>query len=389
MAQLAGPQITSIHSAQTNIVVTVDVPRGLRKVTLESRTRLDIGAWEPRAVQRLDGSGGSITFTLPATVDVQVLRVRAYERDPLPESFYRGSNSFENHVRLQQNLNGNGAPVAVDPGSSGLQYSSLTGLVPPGTLRRSRAISESDIWKLRGDTLYYFNNYRGLQVINLSNANAPVIRGVFPLPAAGEQMYLLEDHHVVLLARKDCSWDTVESEVLVVNTSPSLSAPNRVAALPVPGRIIESRLVGTALYVASEAWQPQTNAAGIEWEQRTHILSFDLANPERPLARSALWYPSGGSVIAATDRFLFVALRPGDNNAADIHCLDISAFDGVVQPRGSVRVAGQVDDKFKMHLNGDVFSVISWGVNSNSRHGDEAGNVLPGSTGCSGPARPA
>jgi alpha-tubulin suppressor-like RCC1 family protein len=366
MAQIAGPQITSIHSARTNIVVTVDVPRGLRKVTLESRTHLNIGAWEPRVVHRLDGSGGSVTFTLPATVDAQVLRVRANERDPLPESFYRGSNSFENHVRLQQDLNGN-APLAVDPGFSGLQYLSLAGSPPPGTAPLAgRAISESDIWKLRGDTLYYFNNYRGLQVINLSNANAPLIRGVFPLPAAGEQMYLLEDHYVVLLARKDCDWNATASELLVVNTDPSLSAPNRVAALPVPGRIIESRLVGTALYVASEAWQPQTNASGIQWEQGTHILSFDLANPERPLARSALWYPSGGSVIAATDRFLFVALRPGDNGGADVHCLDISAFDGVVQPRGSVRVMGEVADKFKMHLNGDVLSVISWGVNSNS-----------------------
>ena len=76
-AQLAGPQIASIHSAQTNIVVTVDVPRGLRKVTLESRTRLDIGAWEPRVVQRLDGSGSRVTFTLPATADLQLLRVPA------------------------------------------------------------------------------------------------------------------------------------------------------------------------------------------------------------------------------------------------------------------------------------------------------------------------
>ncbi len=363
-AQIAGPQITSIRSAQTDIVVTVDVPRGLRRVTLESRARLNIGAWEPRVVQRLDGSGGRVTFTLPATADVQMLRVRANEQDPLPESFYRGSNSFENHVRVQQGLDGS-APLAVEPGSAGLQYSSLVGSLPPGPIA-SRAISESDIWKLRGDTLYYFNDYRGLQVINLSNADAPVIRGVFPLPAAGEQMYLLEDHHVVLLARKECSWNTVESEIIIVNTSPSLSIPNRVATLSVPGRIIESRLVGTALYVASEAWQPQTNGSGVQWEQGTHILSFDLANPERPLARSALWYPSGGSVIAATDRFLFVALRPGGISGADVHCLDISAFDGVVHPRGSLRVAGEVADKFKMHLNGDVLSVISWGVNSNS-----------------------
>jgi hypothetical protein len=57
---------------------------------------------------------------------VQLLRVRASEQDPLPESFYRGSNSFENHVKLQQNIDVN-APVAVDPGSAGLQYSSLSG----------------------------------------------------------------------------------------------------------------------------------------------------------------------------------------------------------------------------------------------------------------------
>ena len=116
MAQIAGPQITSIHPAQTNIVVTVDVPRGLRRVTLESRTRLDFCAWEPRVVQRLEGAGGRVTFTLPASAEVQVLRVRANERDPLPESFYRGSNSFENHVRLQQNLEGTGSATA-DPGS--------------------------------------------------------------------------------------------------------------------------------------------------------------------------------------------------------------------------------------------------------------------------------
>jgi len=363
-AQVAGPQITSIHSVGANIAVSVEVPLGLRKVTLESRTHLNTGAWEPRAVQRLDGSGGRITFTLPATADVQVMRVRASERDPLPESFYRGSNTFENRVSLAQNLDANAGP-AVDLNSSGPLYSSLGGPLSPPTLV-DRAIVESDIWKLRGDTLYYFNHYRGLQVIDLSNADAPVIRGVFPLPAAGEQMYLLEDSHVVLLAREDCFWSTFESEVLVVNTSPSLPAPKLVATLPIPGRITESRLVGTALYVAAEAWRGQTNESGVQWEQGTHILSFDLANPEQPLARSALWYPSGGSVIAATDRFLFVALRPGDTGESEVRCLDVSASDGVVRPRGSLRVAGQVTDKFKMHLNGDVLSVISWGTTTNS-----------------------
>jgi alpha-tubulin suppressor-like RCC1 family protein len=359
-AQVAAPQITSVYAAGTDIVVTVEVPARLRRVTLESRTQLSTGAWEPRAVQRLDGTGGETTFTLPASAHVQLLRVRASEHDPLPESFYRGSNTFENRVRVAQNLDASTGPMT-DPSLTPL-YSSPGGSVAPPPLA-ARDVSESDIWKLRGDTLYYFNHYRGLQVIDLSDADAPAIRGVLPLPAAGEQMYLLDDSHVVLLAREDCGWNSSESEVLIVDTS--LATPKVAATLPVPGRIIESRLVGTALYVASEGWRAQTNDAGAQWEQGTHILSFDLANPEQPLARSALWYPSGGSVISATDRFLFVALGPGGNSGTEIRCLDISAFDGTVQPRETVRASGQVEDKFKMHLNGDVLSVVSWGVNSN------------------------
>src|SRR5688500_9889000 len=144
MAQLAAPQITSIHPARSNVVVTVDVPRGLRKVTLESRAHLNIGAWEPRAVQRLDGTGGRITFTLPATGDVQMMRVRANERDPLPESFYSGSNSFENRVRITQHFDANAA-LAGSLTFSGLQNSSVANSLPAETLV-SRSVSESDIW---------------------------------------------------------------------------------------------------------------------------------------------------------------------------------------------------------------------------------------------------
>src|SRR5688572_3728611 len=172
--QVAAPQISSVYAAGPDIVVTVEVPGGLRRVTLESRTQLSTGAWEPRAVQRLDGTGGQATFTLPANAHVQLLRVRASEHDPLPESFYRGSNTFENRVRLAQNLDASAAPTT-DPSLTPL-YSSPGGSVAPPPLA-VREVSESDIWKLRGDTLYYFNHYRGLQVIDVSDADAPAIRG--------------------------------------------------------------------------------------------------------------------------------------------------------------------------------------------------------------------
>src|SRR5437773_7582279 len=88
------PLITSIHLERSNVVVTAQVPVGIRRVTLESRSRLGAGSWEPRMVTRLDGSGGPVTFRIPKAAGLEMLRVRADDREPLPGAFYSGTNSF-------------------------------------------------------------------------------------------------------------------------------------------------------------------------------------------------------------------------------------------------------------------------------------------------------
>src|SRR5688572_7186141 len=88
------PVITSVHVERSNVVVIAQVPAGISRVTLECRSRLGAGSWEPRKVTRLDGSGGPVTFRIPKAAGLEVLRVRADEREPLPSSFYSGTNSF-------------------------------------------------------------------------------------------------------------------------------------------------------------------------------------------------------------------------------------------------------------------------------------------------------
>ena len=82
-----------------------------------------------------------------------------------------------------------------------------------------RDVVESDIWSIHNDILYFFNSLRGLQVIDLKDKGNPVIRGVLPMPAAGEQMYTLGDDHVILLARDGCNWwgNDAESQAIIVN----------------------------------------------------------------------------------------------------------------------------------------------------------------------------
>jgi len=210
------------------VVVTAQVPTGIRRVTLECRNRFGAGSWEPRGVTRLDGSGGSVTFRVTKAAGLEVLRVRADDREPLPGSFYSGTNSFAappvNFGGLADAFGGPGDARGEDPAAGA----------------PSRDVVESDIWKVNGDTIYFFNQYRGLQVIDISTPDSAIVKGVLPLPAAGEQMYLLDTNHVVLLARDGCGWwgGDAESRVLIVDVGGG--APKVVASLPVKGSIQEA-----------------------------------------------------------------------------------------------------------------------------------------------------
>ena len=355
-AQLANPQIVSVTTEQTNVVVvTVQVPLGARRVTLESRERIGSGAWEPRVVDRLDGTGGLVTFRLERSRLLELLRVRADANEGAPAGFFTGIDSFE------------GEPSS----GSGVRefYTDVTSIpttTPGGNQSSTREVVESDIWRTRGETLYFFNQLRGLQVIDLANPDAPRVRGTLELPGVGEDMYLLGDQHVVLLARANCNSDT--SQVIVV--SDATAQPVVVAKLAVNGYILESRLVGTALYVASQTYRPVTGTANNTWEWGTLVSSFDLADPAQPTARDTLWYSGYGNVVTATDRLLFVVTQdPANWWQSIVRSIDITNPDGSMRAHESIRTAGRLPDKFKLRWDDGVLTTISedWRSTTNRR----------------------
>ena len=352
-AQLQAPVITSIRPERTNVVVTTRVPPGIRRVSLECRERLGVSSWEPRAVTRLDGTGGVVTFRLPFSRHLEVMRVRGDAAEPLPAAFFTGTNAFLGEPGSAYGSGANGVPTALIDTTT-------------RTDTTSREVVESDIWKTRGSTLYFFNQYRGLQVIDVTNPDAATVRGTLELPAAGEQMYLLGANHVVLLARDGCAYD--ESQVLIV--ADHNGAPVVVARLPVSGYIQESRLVGTALYVASQLYRPVANSTSTTWEWGTLVSSFDLADPTAPVTRNTLWYPGYGNVVSATDVCLFVVTQSPTNWWQSIvRVIDITSPDGTMNAYGSVTTAGQVKDKFKLNYAGIIFTTISedWRATSGAR----------------------
>jgi uncharacterized secreted protein with C-terminal beta-propeller domain len=345
-ADLTAPEIESITLEGTHVVVTATVPKGIVSVCLESRIRLESGAWIPRVVQRINGNGGQVVFRVPMSAQLEVLRVRADASLPLPGFFYQGTNNYDG-----------------EPGSSQATTYREVDVATPGTgtltsNEKTRDVVESDIWKIRGSTLFFFNQYRGLQVIDLAQPEKPVIRGVLELAASGEQMYVPDDHHVVLLARDNCSGQA--SQVLIVEVTEG--QPEIITRLPIEGNLVESRMVGTALYVAAQSYQAildrQTNQT---WAWGTKVYGFDLSDPARPIARNSLWFNSGyDAILLATEQYMFIAQYNTANwRNSIVQMIDISAPDGTLRELGSLATIGRIIDKFKMNVTGQVFTTIS------------------------------
>jgi len=184
------PVITGIRPSGTNLLVTVQLPDGCRRITLESRPRMGTGGWIPRKDHWPAEGVGEVTLTLPITAEVELLRAKGETATelPLPAGFFAGKREFAATVSASSSVPSAGGDGAVNFGS-GTPGAPTTDV--RGEAGGSRAVVESDIWQLDGSTVYFFNSTRGFQVIDLADVDHPVLRGTLSFAAQGEQMYLL------------------------------------------------------------------------------------------------------------------------------------------------------------------------------------------------------
>lgn len=357
--------IESIHLDGKEVVVTVQVPPGVKRVVLETRARIGSGSWEPVAIERLGDTATApvvVVFRVQLSAQMELLRARGDSGDALPTSFYSGETKFG---ELSQSA---GGPRAGFGDAVNAPEAPAGEKIDAPSAGGNRAVVESDIWKIRGDTMYFFNQYRGLQVIDIANPEAPVLRGTYSMPAAGEQMYLLDDDKAILLAHGFCHGWGADAESQIVLLEIVDGQPRAVGEMQVPGRLRESRMVGTALYVVSERYRhartlDSKGSPEEVWEWGSQISSFDLVNFSATEPKFTLWVPGYGNAIQATDHFLFVATPQENANwwgaKSDVRVFDISSPDGTMAALSTIATAGRVKDKFKMHLDGDVFTVVT------------------------------
>jgi hypothetical protein len=367
-------RISGIRSVQSNLVVTVEVPTGVRRITLESRPRLGGGTWRPRAVLNPTNDLPQVTMTVSAAEVSEVLRVVTDDLLSLgaPSEFFQGSEKIAPQISATQ-------PTQSGSGNLMVNDTAIPGqTVADRNSASATTVQESDIWKFSGDTLYFFNQQRGLQVIDVARPASPVIRGLLPLVARGEQLYVLpasdaSGEWLALLTQPECRWDATEI-VLVQSTD---RGPQAGVNVMLPGYPVESRLVGHVLVVASQGWTNRPVSAAdpqgaTVFESLTWVSSVDLADPAKPVLRSSVEFNAMAQAIHATDRHLFLATTIDSGGALDpanpkeplpptyrVTVFDIADPTGRIRQAGSFNTAGRVADKFKFGVNGDVLSVVS------------------------------
>lgn len=347
---LSGPQdqarITHVTVEDGQVVVIVSIPEGLRKITLESRPTSGPGVWQPRAVARIQGEPAEITFRLPLSRDLELLRVRGDASEPLPAAFYQGETAFNPEP-------GYGYDVRYYDGAL-----PTAGPEDDTTNTGDREVVESDIWKLRENTLHVFNQYRGLQLVDVSNPDTPELLSSLDLPARGEEMYLLGDQHAILLASDRCTTSPYgpESEIYIVQTD--IDPPAVAAVIPLTGSIRESRLVGSVLYVATESYQYRDTDD--TWSWGITLSAHDLSDPSAPLPGDRLRFAGSGLQVNATPQFFFVAAQQSvDRTRHFIRCFDITDPAGRMVETANFPVFGTLADKFKMDWHEGILRVVS------------------------------
>lgn len=342
---------------------------GTRQARLQVKN--EDGEWEVFTVAHLAGDEGFLKMRLPDDVALEDCRAEVSMTDPFPYSFYSGETEFQ-----QKETGGDfrfgpgafddvaGAPEADGEGDQG------------GTPDQ---VQESDLWQWRGDTLYFFNQARGLQVFDLSEPSQPRKLATLRMPAVGDQMYVLDDEHVLLLAnyvnyQAYGWWDfslpsssVQQTEAIVVrHAGDQLEIVDRIAF---NGDYVESRLVGSRLYLVTRLNEPVEDGEGsIYWRQGLVVNGVDLSDPREPVSKDPLeliddngWF--WNSVVTASPEHLLVTTSHYDQaeqlTKSRVHVIPIGRDVERLEVAHTVGLKANLPDKFKLRVVDDILTTVT------------------------------
>jgi hypothetical protein len=213
---------------------------------------------------------------------------------------------------------------------------------------------EADIWKIVGTRLYFFNQYRGLQVFDLSNPGAPVKTGALRMSAVGEQLYVLNDRGNLLALVTDVPGvnGMGATEIVMVEVSRN-GVPKELSRLRMSGRHEDSRSMGSELHLV------------LTQSDQVALVSVDFSRPKALVIRSNQKVPGWTPKLQAVAGHLLVATTGSANygwvsggEASIVHVYRALRAGGTELVK-SLPLKGVVLDKFKMNLAGNALVAVT------------------------------
>lgn len=364
-SETGGRRSLQLEFSKDKSIAKVTVPAGVSSVILQKFDRE--GGWQKVASR--DAVPGLMRFKLPPDTGNQRWRaigkvvVAEASRDKFPTAFYNGKNRFDPAKSTVTNSN-----------------SMMSGIARMDDAVASPGISvsapvESDIWKVDGNTVYFFNQLRGLQVLDLTDPADPRLTASLRLPAVGQDLYLLpgggKERTLVLLTQ---NWTNGGDRTRINVVKVTGGDVEITETQDVPGYLSDSRMVDNRLILATSEWNQAAYVKNESWNVRSRLSEWIITPGSAPQADGENVIEGDNPVIAAGADWLAVAVNP--TGRWDVS--EVSVF--AMRPSGLVRMAppyiteGSVPGKFAMQWSNNVLTTIS--EKNNSENGWSPVTVL-------------
>jgi len=287
----AGAPVT-LRTKMEGGLLTVPLALSYQQVVLERR----VGAgWRPVAVaypRTLNREEmRKVAFDLPPGLTTAEVRVQGYRTPKFPARFVYGKTAFS---RAQPVMD-----VEVSQMLDRLQLEAEEAEPVPD--RRAGA----GLWQMTGGQLFFFNPFRGLQVLDMGDPTHPLRTGSLRLPVTGTLMSVLDEAggRVLLLGRSSGKERPGGTVLLLLTVTEGV--PAQVAEVPVSGRVTDHRLIGETLYLLSVR---KDGAQG----RKAVVTRVDLGGEAGLRLRDKVSFSGGSPVFRVAGARLLVEVKEGN-----------------------------------------------------------------------------
>jgi len=244
-----------------------------------------------------------------------------------------------------------------------------------GDAAAPRTVEEAAIVRVEGNLLYVLNEFRGLQVVDITNPDTPSLLGMAEVSGYPIEMYVRGNRAYVVVSNYfdywasndvvagDSLWSAYRGSQIRVFDISTPAAPAFLTAFNVEGEVTDTRIVGDVLYAVSNRYAWYDSYRTNDMVEGTYISSINIADEANLHQVDEVVFPRGGwdNHVHVTPNTIYVASSGWQRNGyqTNLRVVDISDPAGDIQLQGEATLDGWIRDRWQMDEFNDVFRVVT------------------------------